>query len=258
MKKILLALQFFQRDQARAYRLARLIADWQPAMSKIADFCFVPRFDCEHDKSQNTYVGKKFTTFAHHGRRRAVGWPNGCNALWFDLMAKLCEKDGLGYKAVLTFEPDCTPLCQNWVEKLHEAWDVAGKPIVGDLLPLTTLADGTKINHINGNALFSCDPTFLKWLGVKEKKVRPTVGWDSELTKDFEALGWADTPAIRSDYRCKVVTGKHLENFLKEGVVFHHGCKTDDLFNLVKDRVRVTPLPGYVTKVTSLPNPDLA
>lgn len=254
MSKILLALQFWQRDQARAYKLAKLIADWQPSLSTRADFCFVPRKDVEHDKSQNAYVGKKFRTFTHHGRRDGSGWPFGPNELWLDLMTKLSERGGLGYKAVLTFEPDCVPLCKDWIEQLHKAWDDSKAFVVGSILP-TVGADGPQ-DHINGNAMFSCDPKFLAW--VAEQKVTPKHGWDTVLASEFRRWGWANTPVIRSDYRCSNVTGRHLDNFLSTGVALHHGSKDETLLTMIQDRIRVTGrLPSYV-KPVSVPDPDLA
>lgn len=249
MKKILLALQFYKGDQARAYQLARFIVEQQKTPSPLADFCFVPRFDTPHDRGMNAVMSKKFPTFVHHGRRKAVGWPHGCNDLWLDFMARLSEKNGLGYKAVLTFEADCMPLTFDWIEKLHAEWDAANATtpvcVVGALSPTRRL-DGTPITHCNGNALFSCAPEFLKW--VSAQKIPPKEGWDTVLANDFCARGWGASKAIRSDWHSKAITGKHLDNFLKDGVVLHHGCKDLSLYDVVVSRQRTkrSETPAYV------------
>jgi len=63
--------------------LARLIADIEPAHNQLADFLFVNRFDTPPDRDTVKYVSRKFNVFSYQSARRSIGWPRGCNGLFF-------------------------------------------------------------------------------------------------------------------------------------------------------------------------------
>lgn len=231
--KILLALQFFEGDQARAMKVARLIADMQPRHCEIADFLFVSRFDCGHDKPTLDHVSRKFNTYSYVNRRRGKEWPHGCNDLWFGTMDWVYEvnvaKRFPVYKAILTFEADASPVAPNWISEISQEWDRAQPAkVVGAY-------QTSPAPHINGNAMFSGDIQFLK-------KIRdiggcnPLAGWDFALASIFQKAGWKDSNLFRSWWNCKSVSDETFSQLGREGVAFFHGCKTEDLLDRVRQR----------------------
>ena len=125
--KILLALQFWSGDAARAYALARHLADLEDTHCEWADFMFCSRKDCEIERRAVYQVARKFNVTTFRGRRDGVGWPHGCNDLWFDTMTFVWEQLTLKkfpqYKAILTIEADCIPMRKDWIRGLSRAWD---------------------------------------------------------------------------------------------------------------------------------------
>jgi len=233
-RKLLLALQFYAKDQPDAYALARTILNIENgAVQDLADFCFVPRFDTYHDENMTTAMTRSFDTFVVRGKTEAVGWPAGCNALWADLMAHVYRNEWYReYKAVLTFEPDAMPLTRDWIARLSAAWDRAGAGVVGHIHQ-TNGAHGSQ-QHINGNALFSTDPGFLEAILEELRDCPDQHGWDTYLAPLFEGMGWEDAPEIRSWYSRTGVRVSEYEDLVKSGAVFLHGVKDRSLANIVK------------------------
>lgn len=239
--KILLALQFWGGDKIQAMKLARLIADLEPGMSSRADFLFISRFDCSHDVPTVEHVSRKFKVFTHVNRtRREVGWPAGCNGLWFGTMDHVYalgeSKRMPPYKAVLTFEADGFPMRPDWIPRLHDAWDEANrrKPIVA--LGAMQTSPGL---HINGNALFSGDKKFLFKIARQISGCAPHKGWDYVLAPEFRKLGWADCPKMRSWWNYPTMSVKDFEAIIAQDVVFFHGCKDDSVLRHMRQKYKV-------------------
>lgn len=234
MEKILLAIQFWKGDQAQAMQVARLIADMQPVFSDRVEFLFVARFDCAQDVSAIEYVSKKFAVHHMISPRRAVGWPFGCNELWFALMDYVYTRGVANkmpqYKAILTFEADAFPLTPNWLRILEAGWDGAKVKVYGAM----QISPGP---HVNGNAMFSGDMKFLYEIARRIGGCRPTGGWDFILARKFKKFGWANCPAMRSWWNyTETMTSTTYEQLLREGVVFFHGCKDASLIPLVRKK----------------------
>lgn len=234
MKKLLLALQFWEKDRPAAMDVARLIADLHPGFCETADFMFVARFDCEQDMKTIDYVSRKFNV--HHfvnTKFRGAEWPHGPNALWFgtmDFVFSMSEAKRIpDYKAVLTFEADACPLTPNWLSVLSQEWDKAETKVLGAM-------QTAPAPHVNGNALFSCDLPFLKWIARDVGGVTPHAGWDFVLANAFKKKGWADCPSMRSWWNMATMDKGTFEDLCKQGVVFHHGVKDDSLRRLVRQR----------------------
>lgn len=235
MSKLLLALQFWDGDKSQAMEVARLIADLEPKRREDVDFLFVSRFDCAHDVETIKHVGEKFSVHSWVNRnRRGVGWPSGCNDLWFGTMDWVYTfseaKRTPGYKAVLTFEADSSPLTPNWISRLSSIWDQSQPACcVGAL-------QTAPAEHINGNAMFSGDPKFLYWLTREVIGCSPHGGWDFLLASEFKRRGWADSPAMRSYWGSKSMTDPQIGELESKGVVFLHGVKDDSVLKSVRKR----------------------
>ena len=227
MGRILLALQYWGGDKYQAMELARLIADIEPTHCSAADFLFVHRFDCKPDESTMNHVGRKFNVHKYRSPRRETGWPDGCNGLWYSTMEWVYHmieaKKIPAYKAVLTFEADCVPLRRDWINYLSERWDELAKG--GKVFIAGRKVESVGVHeHINGNAFFSCDLNFLKWV-VKGTRVPPGVGWDYHLAGEFRRRGWAEIPGLECRWGTKTLTDEFLREELERGVVFLHGVK---------------------------------
>lgn len=236
MKKILLLLQFWEGDRDQAMRTARLIADLQPGFCDIADFMFVARFDSTNDGKTMDYVSRKFHVHSHvNTGRRGVGWPSGCNDLFFGSIDhvyshRLAERLP-DYKAVLTFEADCCPLHPEWVSTLSAAWDKAGTKMYGPVV------SGPGMNeHCNGNTFVSGDLEHLRWLAREIGGCSPHVGWDYLLYPKFLARGVKNAPEMRSIYRAIGFTPEVFAKLRQQGVSFVHGVKDDSLEKIVREK----------------------
>jgi hypothetical protein len=138
------------------------------------------------------------------------------------------------YKAVLTFEADCVPMQQNWITHFHREWDKAQlkKPtyVMGALL----MAPG---EHINGNALFSGDPSFTHWLAKDIVSSTASAGWDYWLAPEFKQWGWAEMPGHVSYWGTKTLLAKDIENLFSQQTVFLHGVKDDSVLDAAKKKL---------------------
>lgn len=232
-RKILIALQFFAGDRQRASDLARLIADLEPRHSDKADFLFLPRFDCTPDPEVLKYVSRKFDVRSAINRVRGAEWPHGCNTLFFGLMewvyAHKVAKMVPDYKAILAFEADGFPLTPDWITRLSGHWDQAKKFVVGAY-------QSNPAPHINGNAMFSGDLKFLKWISREVGGCPPTVGWDYYLAASFRKWGWADCGAMRSWWNMATLDRGTFDQLLEQQVCFLHGVKDSSVIGHVRSR----------------------
>lgn len=237
--KILLALQFWDGDRSQALELANFLADLEPSHSSQADFLMAARFDSKHDAETNRALARKFNFFSLTSRRRGVGWPNGCNELWFSVMewswSMVTYKKIPAYKAIFTFEADSGPVARDWIARLSKAWDEANKiqPIV--------MAGSLQENgpHINGNALMSGDPDFLTWIARRVGGCHPGGGWDWVLAKEFQRRGWTDIPSMKSYYNSPTFTREQYEKMIEDDLTWVHGIKDLSLIRFGRERFRV-------------------
>jgi hypothetical protein len=230
MKKILLALQYWEGDRAASAKLLKFLADLEPKHCELADILLVNRFDCLPETSAATYAERKFNIFSHTSRRRGTGWPNGCNDLWFSTMewvlGSMETKKCPDYKAVFTFESDGAPIFQDWVRRLSFAWDrVQSKSkiyIAGPYIP-------PPVEHINGNMMISTDHKFLDWLVRRVSGCPANIGWDYYLFSAFKRWGVANIPEIVSLYHTKDYTDERFREFREKPVAWVHGVKDTSL-----------------------------
>jgi len=241
--KLLIAFVYWEQDRAQSSKLARLVADLEPRLSENADVLFSARFDCTHDTSTIEYVARKFNVHTNICRgRRGRGWPAGCNDLAFGTLDYVYSHAAIRrispYKAVALLEADSAPLRPGWIEEISNAWDEANKVkpirVFGPLLPSGVKEAGNQ--HINGNCLVSGDMPFLHWFTRKVGGCNPHAGWDWCMAPQFKRMGWADCKQMKSWWRCPQVSQEQYESLLADGTVYLHGCKTDDVFNLVRKR----------------------
>jgi hypothetical protein len=234
MKKFLLALQYWEGDKSQAGETIKLIADLEEKHNPEVDVLLSCRFDCKHDGGVVSYVRRKFDTYTHVGRRRGVGWPAGCNDLFWDTVTRiyeLCHAKKLPqYSGILTFEPDCSPIRPGWLELLYADWSRAKVKFMGNVVPAPA-------EHLNGNMVMSGDIDLLRKMATKILGCAPSGGWDFLLAPVFKQAGWYGTNTMRSEWaRSNAFTAGELEEQIRAGLLFHHGMKNDSLQKLVRDK----------------------
>lgn len=238
-RKILIALQYWDGDRTNALALARYLADLEPEHSKDADFLFMARFDSSLDEATIKHVARKFNVFSVKSRRRGVGWPCGCNELWFSVMewvqSMVGHKKTPHYKAIFTCEADGAPIPRDWVKRMSAEWDRVNTP-----RPIV-MAGAMQANgpHINGNALMSGDLNFLTWIGRRVGGVVVDCGWDYCMATDFHRRGWADIPGMKSLYNTPTFSAQQYEDMVKQDWIWVHGGKDQSLINFGRARHKV-------------------
>lgn len=237
--KILIVLQFWEGDKAQAMQLARFLADLEPRHCDLADFLFAARFDCKHDQATVDYVSRKFNVRTFTSRRRGVGWPNGCNELWFSVMewaySMIDAKKIPHYKAIFTIEADCCPIQSDWLRKISVLWDKANES--RPVFVAGALVDPGP--HINGNALFTTRPKELQWITKRIGGVAPGVGWDFVLARQFRNRGWANITQMKSLWHTPTFTQDQYEDMLKNDWIWIHGIKDLSLIRMGRVKYNV-------------------
>lgn len=229
--KILLAIQFWEKDRAQALAVARLLADIEPTLCNDADFLFVNRFDCAPaDDATIKHVSRKFRVHNYRSPRRGVGWPNGCNELWFGTMEWFYHlamaKKIPHYKAVLTFEADCVPLNKDWIRIFSNGWDQLQKNPKRPVYIAGKFVSAVGVHeHVNGNCFVSSRPNFLKWLIKSVGSAPANVGWDYCMAGDFRRWGWAEMPGMACYWNTPTMSEQDLSAIKNSGVVWLHGVK---------------------------------
>ncbi len=189
-RKLIVALQFWEGDKAKAMRLARFIADLEPKKNDLVDFAFVARFDEKHDPDTIAYVSRKFNVWTLTGTRRTVGWPDGCNDLALDLLQQSAMRSRprgvwANHKALYLIESDVMPVDRDWLRRISDEWDVAqehDKFVLGSWSPYHS-----PVGHINGNLLIAPDVVF-KIKGLESCPFR--AGWDAYFGPKFAPYWW--------------------------------------------------------------------
>lgn len=227
--KILIALQFWNGDREPALALARYLADLEPEHSNLADFLFAARFDTPHDQTVVHYVARKFNVRTLTSRRRGVGWPNGCNELWFGVMewaqSMTAARKIPDYKAIFTIEADSCPIQRDWLPKISQLWDKANAN--GRIAMAGALVQPGP--HINGNALMSGDAPFLTWIARRVGGIPSGGGWDYVLAREFRNRGWANLVQMKSIYNTPSFSEEQFNDMRRNDWIWIHGCKDDSL-----------------------------
>lgn len=236
-ERLLVLLQFWEGDKALAMRLARLLADLEPAFNKDVDFMFCARFDCTHDSDTMNYVSKKFGVFKYTCRRRATGWPYGCNELVHDLWAELLrasEAPSFNYSAAYFLEADNVPLRKDWAAALMEEWAEArakGLMILGAWSP-----DHSEYGHVNGNMIFRPDLSrHVKGL----EGCAPNVAWDVAHTFRYHHL-WHKSQLIKNMYKVRNISEEELYAPVSPGgpvPAVVHGIKDDSAWKIISEKL---------------------
>jgi hypothetical protein len=184
---LMLVLQFWKGDQARALRLARLLADIEPARRDDVILVFARRFDVPLSPTiwkAGLHCGHKFTIMHIQSKRRAHGHPDGCYGLWAGAAEQLYEwystKGGMlsQFHSAFFFEPDLAPTVKDWIDRLKKAHIQTlqqQKRITGAITGRPNADHRVDWDHVNGNLVmhWSC------WGDHKSlHRCPPGIPWD--------------------------------------------------------------------------------
>lgn len=234
LKPIILALQYWNGDKEKALRLANLLADIQSYKAQDI-FLITYRFDSSPPSDELLAIlrNKFSSVIVKKGIRNATGHPAGCNALWLDTM---CFAADLGRQRkldwVFTFEADCVPLRQDWLNYIKQTavyGTKANKKVIGHLCP----ASENVIEHVNGNALFST-----KILAEVPMLYRcpPNDPWDLWSVKFYKNY-WQHSDFIFNAYRQSGWSISKFEELQKLGHCMVHGILDNAGINFVRKTI---------------------
>lgn len=237
----MIVLLFWEGDKKQAMKLARLLADLEDTHSDKADFVFVSRFDCKQDQDTIKYVSRKFNVYSYTSKGRGVGWPAGCNSIFFSLLEWAYFKMEAGqiphYRGLLNLASDGGPLRKDWINYFHEASQREHVFVSGALLKDPDPARDH--DHINGDCcLLSTEFRFLKWLVKTSRSSSLIAGWDWYLANPFKGWGWKNLPGVKSVWRKpEPFSLKDWEHEIREGTVWYHGVKDGSLIDLARKKL---------------------
>jgi hypothetical protein len=234
MKKFLVAIQYWEGDREDAFELMKLLADTVQEDNPWADLVVWYRFDTTPPSGRLVEALERVFTkvYVLQGPQQVIGYPNGCNSLWSELVMKayrLSTESVRGapawaeYKSVLAIESDTCPLSDDWLEKISQEWDANKCVFMGTWIPVNNdHPSHPDIGHINGNAMFD----------IHLAKIVPSCmgtpcfrAWDTWHSPAFKAAGWYDTKLIQSMWNQKTITEKEIKTLKKNGCVLLHGIK---------------------------------
>ncbi len=227
-KKGIIAVQYWSGDRTKAMRLAKLIADIEPARREDVDFVFIARADCEHDRPSVDYVSRKFSVKTLRCLMRGVGHPWGCWVLWFSLMEWFYKQQAANpvYQWIFPFEADCVPISKDWINECHSEFIRLNASLVGS-------ETFHWQQHLNGNLMATGDTKFLQWLvqGVTVTGVPQKSPWDIFLFPKFSQWGVGFSERIINRCGQRTMALKEFDYLQKHGWAFVHGVKDDSLYH---------------------------
>ncbi len=205
---LVVALQYWAGDEERAMRLARLMADIEPAHRSDLVLVLVRRFDLDMSALAAQTVmhcNGKFVTYGLQSGTRGAGHPDGANALWDGTMSLLADRwrtGDLNYAFVFTVEADGCPLASDWVIRLlreHQRSLAEGKHVTGPLMRLP-------FPHINGTLIANIP----WWIDHQSLRETPSgYAWDLHHRETFVASA-RPTQEIKNIYGSKLWSDAQL------------------------------------------------
>ncbi len=202
-------LQYWDGDEAPAMRLARLLADIEPAPRADISLVFFRRFDTILTPlSWETFLhcGRKFSVSQVQSKRKGAGHPWGCNELWsgaLSCMARAWRRGSLKRPSCFFIEADGCPLRSDWASLLsaeHEASILSGKRVTGALMRMP-------VPHFNGSLIAEAS---VWWDRASLHGTPPDQAWDLFHAAALLQEGRA-TSLIKNVYNARAASAEMLD-----------------------------------------------
>lgn len=241
---MILALEHCERDLVKTMRLARLLANLEPAYR--TDFLLglvcqpgTPRPSLVDETVE--HCSTKFKVEHVVSEYGAPGWADGSGQLWRGTMSHFYSmwKEGkLQHDSIATFDGgDGVPLHNNWIDLLiaeHEITRRAGK-LVSGLLNMDVPAHA----HINGNMIVE----LALWERYPEIRDTPLGAspaeyykcWDIYHGKVFMSNSRPST-VVCNHWNSKRITKKDMDDAAVSSV-WLHGYKDERFHDLARERL---------------------
>jgi len=173
---IILTIPYHHRDRQQAADMCRLIADIEPARREDVRVRLVARGDTEHLELETIRaIGRRFDVSWSKTECTNDGWPSGPNMMAKEILMTspswLHEAGWSDAVGIYLMEPDCVPLCRDWLNQIIRAWDLA--LIDGAWLMGSWRNSGGEHGHINGNCVI--DPKHAVSIG---RHINQHIAWD--------------------------------------------------------------------------------
>lgn len=198
-------------------------------------------------------------------------WPMAGNLMWQHCAEEIIKKFMRGDQTPwLYMEPDCTPLCEGWADKLEAEYALSGCKCMGTQMPSRVYTDKDKfttarfipgqsaenIPFMPSPAIFPADINTLT--GGCWRMPRGDA-WDKML-KFYWNRSLCITKLIQHQWRTinyremdgKIICDDSTENIeqqyneageVSNEAVFHHGCKDGSLARIIRGRCKALPSP---------------
>lgn len=153
---MIIAIQYWAKDEAQALALARLLADLEPKRRSDVILILARRADCELSEEASYtahYCARSFETRLLRSTRPETGHPDGCHGLWagaadalYQMLLGSAIPWTVGREAFFA-EADGAPVRRDWLDRLIEAHDKTlglGKRVTGAMMDWP-------YPHVNGN-----------------------------------------------------------------------------------------------------------
>lgn len=152
----------------------------------------------------------------------------------------------------LWLEPDCVPLCSNWLDRLAEEYALCPKRFMGPLI--TTKEEGLPSVHLTGCSIYPHDAYEIYVNGKFEHLRTDNVAWDIETAEavvpraedtDLIKHIWGEYDLPPTFVEKKLPTETYPKNCLdlsyipKSAVLFHRN-KDESLINVLRKKLAVS------------------
>lgn len=234
VRRFLLVLNHYDGDRDAVIEQAMLIHDLQKERSPDTDVVFYHRNDA---RPMDNYVLEKMrakflrVSTMKCSRLNARGHPYGCNEMWYALIEFMRgAKWATEYYGFFNLEPDCTPLCPDWLAKVSAEFrhlNADGFGAVGHI-------KSNPSEHLNGAAIYSTN--FFNMAGGLNIAGGPTgTGYDLYHAARILPVS-ADTPLIGGRWGVQSLSDAEVWGYQKEGgeCVVLHAAKDDSVRQAVR------------------------
>lgn len=234
---MIILLQYWTGDEARALSLARMLADIERSPRKSVCLALARAFDCEWSEEAQKcreYCSRVFRVLPIQSTVQKTGHPDGAFGIWsgaMDRLYRLMMKPAFSeeHRTVFCCEADGAPLRADWIDRIIEAHRMTrtkGLRVTGAVMD-------EPLPHVNGNLILDLQ----LWGDYPSlRDCPPGVAWDLHhapiLLREARS-----SYVIRNEYNTRDWTPGSLAPIGRESA-WIHGCKDNSALDYVRLMMR--------------------